>query len=207
MNWTTWWVFVTTEFVLCLTPGPAVLYVLSSALGSGARKSLASNMGILAANTMYFVLSATGLGALLMASSNLFLAAKWMGAAYLIYLGLKSFFSKTSVVASNGASVETGAWRLFGNGFLLQSSNPNIIAFFGALLPQFINPHAPVAPQIAIMAVTSAVVEFLVLLGYGLAAGQASSLARESRYANWTNRIAGTLMIGAGAGLAALKHT
>jgi homoserine/homoserine lactone efflux protein len=206
MNWSTWWIFVTTEFVLCLTPGPAVLYVLSSALGSGARKSLASNLGILAANTMYFVLSATGLGALLMTSSRLFFAAKWLGAAYLVYLGLKSFFAKTSVVSDKGANVETRGWRLFGNGFILQSSNPNIIAFFGALLPQFINPQAAMAPQIAILATTSAVVEFLVLLGYGLAAGQASALARESRYANWTNRIAGTLLIGAGAGLAALKR-
>jgi len=62
MSWTTWWVFVTTETILCLMPGPAVLFVLSSALRSGARSSVASSLGILAANAVYFLVSATGTG-------------------------------------------------------------------------------------------------------------------------------------------------
>ena len=207
MSWTTWWIFVSTETVLCLIPGPAVLFVLSSALRSGSRKSIASNLGILAANSVYFILSATGIGALLLASYNLFFAIKWIGAAYLIFLGIRALFGKADVVEMGPSPADRRAWHLFKDGFILQMSNPKAIVFFSALLPQFIDPHVEVAPQVAILAVTSAIIEFCVLLSYGLAAGWAAALARQPRYASWTNRVAGTLLIGAGAGLAALRRT
>jgi homoserine/homoserine lactone efflux protein len=208
MNPTTWWLFAGMELVLCLTPGPAVLYVISSGLRAGARQSIASNFGILAANAVYFVLSATGVGALLVASYNLFFAVKWIGAAYLIFIGLRALFGKASIIeAADAAPEKPSGWPLFRDGFILQASNPKAIVFFSALLPQFIDPHGAIVMQVAILAVTSMVIEFFVLLGYGAAAGRASHLARQPRYASWTNRIAGVLLIGAGAGLATLRRT
>lgn len=207
MTWATWWLFLVTEFVLCLTPGPAVCLVLAKALSLGPRRSIASSLGILAANVTYFVLSATSLGAILVASSRLFFAIKWIGAAYLIYLGLRTLFGEAPVVAAAPeAASHAGNWRLFGDGFILQASNPKALVFFTALLPQFVNPGAPVALQIAILGVTSLVVEFFVLLGYGGLAGHASLYARQPQYASWTNRVAGLLLIGAGAGLATLRR-
>lgn len=206
MTWTTWWLFATTETVLCLTPGPAVLFVLSSALKGGARTSVASNLGILTANAVYFALSATGLGALIAASSGVFEAVKWIGAAYLILIGLRALFSRAAIVPLEEVEERPGK-KLFGGGFLVQISNPNNIIFFTAFLPQFLEPRSAIVPQIAILAATSLAIEFLVLLGYGLAAGRASVWARQPRYATWTNRVAGTLLIGAGAGLAAIRRT
>ena len=197
MSLTTWWIFVCTETVLCLMPGPAVMFVLSSALKAGARKSIASNLGILTANTVYFALSATGIGALLL-SSKLFLAVKWIGAAYLVILGLRLLIDHNDVVVTQKNTIIDHKWHhLFFNGFTLQISNPKAILFFSALLPQFLNPHAAIVPQIVILGATSVVIEFSILLGYGIAG---SSIA--PRYARWTNRVAGGLLIGAGAGLA-----
>ena len=207
VNPTTWWLFAGTETVLCLTPGPAVLFVLSSALRSGTRMSLFSNLGILAANTVYFALSAAGVGSLLLASHNLFFAVKWIGAAYLIFIGLRAMFGKTEVLSAAAPQKEKRPWRMFADGFILQASNPKAIVFFTALLPQFVDPRSPVAPQMAILAITSVAIEFCVLLGYGAAAGRASEIARQPRYAAWTNRVAGGLLICAGAGIATLRKT
>ena len=208
MTWTTWWLFAATETILSFTPGPAVLFVLSSALRLGARQGIPAILAILAANTLYFALSATGIGALLVSSYRFFFAAKWLGAAYLVYLGARAILGHHSVVpAEEPAAIPTGgAWRLFADGLVLQLSNPKAIVFFSAILPQFIDPRRPVLPQIVILGLTSTICEFMVLFCYGVAASRASLLARQPRYATWTNRIAGALLIGAGAGLALLRR-
>lgn len=118
MNWTLWWLFAPTEVVLCLTPGPAVLLVLATALRRGRSASAASTLGILAANTIYFALSATGLGAVLLASYRIFFLIKWAGAAYLIYLGIRSLVSKGDTLGKPEAAAGAGRsfQRLFMDG-------------------------------------------------------------------------------------------
>ncbi len=209
MNWTLWWLFVPTETVLCLTPGPAVLLVLAIALRRGPGASAASTLGILSANTIYFALSATGLGAVLLASYRIFFLVKWAGAAYLIYLGVKALLSRPDTLGNPEivAAAKRSSHRLFVDGLLLQLSNPKAIVFFAALLPQFIDPKGDLVVQVVALGITSVVIESLVLLCYGLAAGRAMAMARQPRYARWTNRISGMLLIGAGGGLAALRRS
>lgn len=197
-----------TEAVLSLTPGPAVLYVLSQAIQRGPGKSVWASWGILSANAAYFVLSATSLGAVIVASYKLFFLIKWLGAAYLVYLGIASFFGKSSVMSlpEAGADPRSGV-RILGDGFFLQGANPKALLFFTAILPQFIDTRHSVAFQILILGVSSIMVEFAILFTYGQLAGRVLSTARSPRFEKLTNRIAGSLLIGAGVGLARLRRT
>ncbi|MEP7242509.1 MAG: LysE family translocator [Gammaproteobacteria bacterium] len=208
MTWTLWLMFVVTETALCVTPGPAVLLVLSQALTRGSLRAVWSIGGILAANTLYFVLSATGVGAILMASYDLFFTIKWIGAAYLVWLGATAFFGKSSVLSLRAAdATPVSGRRMFLNGFILQMANPKALVFFVALLPQFIHPKAAIVPQIVILALTSIVIEFVVQLVYALLAGRVTHLATLPRFAAITHRTAGSLLIGAGIGIAAIRKT
>lgn len=206
MSWQVWTTFAILETVLCFTPGPAVLLVLSQALSRGTGRAVFSIVGIIAANSVYFLLSATGVGAILLASYDLFFAIKWIGVAYLVWLGLNEIFGTPSLSVIRPADDTCAdAARMFRKGFILQMSNPKALVFFTALVPQFLNPHAPLAMQVAILAVTSMLIEFVVQLFYAALAGRFSHLAAEPRFAKITNRVAGTLLIAAGAGMAALK--
>ncbi|HEX8907420.1 MAG TPA: LysE family transporter, partial [Longimicrobiaceae bacterium] len=98
MTWQRWAVFMAMEIVLSLTPGPAVLFVVAQGLRYGAVRSLWANLGILSGNAFYFALSATGLGALLLASHDLFAAVRWAGAAYLVWLGISTFVGRGAAV-------------------------------------------------------------------------------------------------------------
>jgi threonine/homoserine/homoserine lactone efflux protein len=204
-----WLLFAITETILCLSPGPAVLLVLSVSLTRGWTSGLQASAGILVANTLYFLLSATSLGAILLASWEAFFLIKWVGAAYLIWLGLTMFVTRGAgniATAAHPTPTYTGRRTLL-HGVVTQGANPKALVFFTALLPQFVNPAAPLAPQIAILAVTSILIEFGVLASYAALASRARHFAQRPRFADVLKRVGGGLLIAAGAGLAALKRT
>jgi homoserine/homoserine lactone efflux protein len=208
MTWQIWLFFVMTEAVLSVTPGPAVLFVLSQAIKRGPAKSVWGSCGILSANTAYFALSATSLGAVIVASYKLFFLVKWVGAAYLVYLGVSSFVGKHQVLSLPDERIELRSGpRILRDGFVLQAANPKALLFFTAILPQFIDAHRNVAFQILVLGISSIVVEFAILFTYGELAGRALATARNPRFEKITNRIAGSLLIGAGLGLARLRRT
>jgi threonine/homoserine/homoserine lactone efflux protein len=208
MGWHGWILFVMVETMLCLAPGPAVLLVVSQGLSFGWRGSIAANLGILAGNAVYFALSATGLGAVLLASWDLFFAIKWIGAAYLVWLGLGAFFGRGEGATPAPAGARPAApLRRFRNGMVLQLANPKALLFFAALLPQFIDPAGAVARQVAILGVTSVAIEFVVLACYGGLAGRARLLAGRPRFARLVDRLSGLLLMAAGLGMALLRRT
>ena len=206
----TWLVFCMTEAVLCFTPGPAVMLVVSRSLTWGAAAGVRASLGILAANSMYFVLSATSLGAILLASWELFFLVKWLGAAYLVWLGARMILSTFTPGARRRGTPAgaPGASRggSFSHGFLTQGANPKALVFFSAILPQFVNPAGPIGVQVAILGVSSVLIELAVLGLYVGACRSARGWAQHPRFAAWSERLGGLLLVGAGAQLAAIRR-
>lgn len=207
MSVETWLLFCATEAVLSLTPGIAVMLVISSALQRGARAGLHASLGILAANALYFALSATSLGALLVASPALFTAVKWVGAAYLVVIGGQAIHA--ALVRPAGPSAELAlaapAGRAFLRGFATQAANPKALLFFIAILPQFIDPRGDVVLQVAVLGGSSIGIEFLVLALYVAVASRARRFAQGGRGAAALDALGGALLVFAGVGLAALR--
>lgn len=207
MDWGVWILFVLTDGALIVTPGPAVLFIVSQGLRRGSAGALWSAMGILAANTLYFAASGTGVGALLAASGRLFTVIKWAGAAYLLYMGAVALFRPglPASRATAGAADSSGRRSSFLRGLLVQISNPKALLFFVAILPQFIDRGRPIGMQILILGVTSILIEFVVLAAYGTAAARSARILMHPRYATATSRVSGALLVGAALGLLRLR--
>jgi len=196
MTFENWLLFCVTETVLCFTPGPAVMLVMTFALTRDARAGVGASFGILTANTAYFILSATSLGAVLVASWELFSLIKWIGAAYLVWLGLHMMIEAWR----NAASAAPAAIQP-------PSRNPKLLIFFTAILPQFIDPHAAVAPQVAILGVSSVTIELGVLCLYVAACQQVRGMVGHARFAAPLQALGGGLLVMAGVRLAALRRS
>ncbi len=198
-----WTIFFLMETVQCFRPGPAVLFVLSQGLARGALASTWASCGILAGNAVYFLLSATGVAAVLIGSRNAFDLITWVGAGYTVWLGLRTFMSSGAGLSlAPSAPSAVASARIFGGGFLLQISNPGVIVFFVAVFPQFIVPGHSVARQVLILAVTSIAVEFVVLSLYGILAAQLGKVAVQPRFVKLVNRLAGMMLLVAALALA-----
>lgn len=200
VNWDTFWLYVLAEAALSLSPGPAVMLVIACGLTHGARRAVAATLGVLSANAFYFALSATSLGAVLAASRTFFTAVKWAGAAYLVLIAARAIFGRPSPITVSRAPGESASPRaLFLSGLTLQLANPKTLLFFVAILPQFVDPHLPIGTQMLWLAAGSVIPEFFILLGYGYLASRVAGVATDPRYARWTDRVAGVLVLAAAA--------
>jgi homoserine/homoserine lactone efflux protein len=182
------------------------MLVITNAAKYGPRRTIATIGGSLLANIFYFAVCATSVGALLLSSANVFVAVKWVGAAYLVYLGIRSLLYPDGAltVPASASMVEKSAGRLCMEAIFLQLSNPKALLWFGAIVPQFIDPHRDIVEQIVILGATGTTTEFPILLGYAFLAGRIASLGPS--YGRWTSRISGAFLIGAGGGLALTRR-
>jgi homoserine/homoserine lactone efflux protein len=207
MRWEIFAAFAATLFVFAITPGPAVLLTVGHGMKSGWGASLKSALGVQAGNGVYFLLSVFGLGALLLSSEDLFHAIKYLGAAYLAFLGFKAIKNAGRAAEPKAAEPQRGlSDRPFWQATLMQLANPKSVLFFGALMPQFIDPNAPLLPQYALFAAVCFFVEMPILAVYGWLAAQGRRFTARPRVAVWRERLSGACLVGVGASLALIRR-
>ncbi|WP_347313173.1 LysE family translocator [Defluviimonas sp. SAOS-178_SWC] len=206
MSFELWLAFVAASSVLLAIPGPTVILVLSYALSQGRKVALATAAGVALGDFVAMTASLLGLGALVLASATLFTALKWVGAVYLVWLGVKLLRSRPVSSLGVDTSAALPAHGVFGHAAAVTALNPKSIAFFIAFVPQFLHTEAPLAPQFAILIATFVTLATLNALAYALlAAGMRERMRRPSTRL-WLNRVGGGALIGMGLLTATLRR-
>jgi threonine/homoserine/homoserine lactone efflux protein len=196
--------YVGASLALIATPGQDMLYVASRAIAQGRLAGVCSAVGVCLGILVHTALAALGVGALLMASEGLFLAVKVAGAIYLVVLGVRMCFTKADaarLAEGPRASLASLVWQ----GLLSNVSNPKIVLFFFAFLPQFVDPaSAHPTRELAFLGVLYAAMALPVKIAVGLAAGSVSEhVLRRPELLAWANRACGAVLVGLGLKLAA----
>ncbi|RQU35581.1 LysE family translocator [Burkholderia cenocepacia] len=209
MHETTLLIFAAVAFVGIATPGPTVLLALTNGSRYGVRRAAYGFAGAMLSDFVLIVAVALGLGALLMASEFWFSVVKWLGAAYLAYVGIRLLMSNGSLdVAAAQRSAGTASGRnasIFAKSFLTAVTNPKGYLFFSAFLPQFLDPLAPLAPQYVALALTFALLDGVVMFGYALLGARAVRLLKRSG-ALWLERTCGAMLLALAGSLALYRR-
>jgi RhtB (resistance to homoserine/threonine) family protein len=198
--------FIAAGLLLNLTPGPDVLYIVSNALRSGTRAGVVAGLGITAGCFVHVFAAAVGVSALLAASATAFTVLKWVGAAYLVWVGIRLLFAKAQApgfAVRNPACEAAGLWTVFRGGFLTNVLNPKVAIFFLAFVPQFIAPEAS-NKALAFVALGTLfnINSVAVNSAWAAAAGWMARHGTVQRGMHWLDRAAGAMFIAFGLRLA-----
>lgn len=198
--------FALVAAVAIATPGPTVLLALANGSRFGIRRATFGMLGAVTSDFVLVTAVALGLGALLAASEFWFSVVKWIGVAYLVYLGIMLLMSKGKLgKIADLATAKASRRSVFAKSFLVAITNPKGYLFVGALLPQFISPSAPQVPQYAIIALVFAAIDFSIMFAYAALGSQAVRLLRRSG-ALWLDRVCGVILLALAASLAFLRR-
>ena len=204
MSFESWAAFAAASAILLVIPGPTILLVVSYALGQGWRTALPMAVGVALGDFTAMTLSMLGIGALLAASATVFTIVKWIGAAYLIYLGIKLFRAGGTLDAKPRTDAASAA-KMMAHAWIVTALNPKSITFFVAFLPQFLDRNADFWTQMLIFELTFLTLAFANAFGYALVAARARSVVSNPRAIRIFNRTGGTLLVGAGIAAAAAR--
>lgn len=204
----TWLAFFVACWLISISPGAGAISCMAAGLRYGFRRAVWNIAGLILGILFVLAIVGAGLGAILAASSLAFTIVKWLGAAYLVWLGIQQWRAPALAVEAAAAQAEIGASprELVLRGFLVNASNPKGILFMLAVLPQFIDPHAPQLAQYALCGATLALTDSVVMSGYTVFASRVLRMLREPSHIRAMNRAFGGLFVAAGAALATFKR-
>lgn len=194
MNWHLFSAFLLITVVLFLTPGPIVTLIIATGARQGTRAALQTVAGATAGNAVLLALIALGLGWILKTSAEVFDALRWVGAAYLVWLGIQAWRHAGAAVNASAPRGHVQAWR----GFVVAITNPKSIAFFTAFLPQFIDPALPIERQLLVMCACSVTLGGLLDSGWAVAAGFGRAWFMKPRHNRLLGRLSSAVLIGGG---------
>jgi threonine/homoserine/homoserine lactone efflux protein len=202
MNWELFAAFLLITAVLVITPGPIVTLVIATGASQGTRAALTTVAGTTLGNAILLTAIAFGLSWVLKNAAALFEILRWVGAAYLIWLGIQAWRS----AGRNGGTPPPRGHVHFWRGFVVALSNPKTIAFFTAFLPQFVDPSLPAGRQLAVMCVVSVVLAVVTDCGWAIAAGLGRAWFMTSWRAKLLNRLSSAALIGGGVWLSLARR-
>lgn len=197
MQTETWLLYLFAIVLIGISPGPIAMLSMSHGIHFGKKRSIATGLGSVSAALVLMAASAAGLGAIISASEYGFSLLKWCGAAYLVFLGIKLLLTKQQgqkleVTKTEGKGT---AKQLYKQAFLVGISNPKDLLFFAALFPQFIDLTAPQMPQLTILALTWALVDFSFVMLYASMANVLAPSLKASNKLHWFDRTSGGVFL------------
>ncbi|CCN80428.1 Homoserine/homoserine lactone efflux protein [Vibrio nigripulchritudo SFn27] len=196
--------YIATATIFSFAPGSGTVNSISNGIKYGMRKSLPAILGLQIGLSFHIVLVGAGIGTLVAQSAIAFTVIKWVGVAYLIWLGIQKWRETASLQISEEQKMVSG-WQLMRNAVFINLTNPKSIVFLVALLPPFIDPAQDQFTQLAILGVTTIIIDVLVMLFYTGMAAQFGKLIRSEKVMSKMNRIFGSMFIGCGALLATAR--
>jgi threonine/homoserine/homoserine lactone efflux protein len=194
----TYLTFVIASIILCLTPGPDVIFILSRSVANGKKAGLYAVFGVIAGSYIHLAAAVLGLSAIIATSALAFTVIKILGAMYLLYLGASILFSKTRPIDFQSRGMQNNSnLSIFWQGFLSDVLNPKVALFYISILPQFIDPHANnYTVQLLILGVTLNTIGFLISLVWVHSASSLTQTLRESaKISYWLNKSLGGLFL------------
>ncbi len=198
-------VFALASLALAVVPGPAVLYIVAQSVHGGRRAGVVSAFGVASGGLVHVLAAVVGLSALLAASAQAFTVVKLVGAAYLVWLGIRTLLSRDDRIG--GRRPEVTLTRTYRQGVVVNVLNPKTALFFVAFLPQFVDPDGSARAQLAVLGAIFVVIALSSDLVWALVAGTASEVLRHSRaFLRAQRYVSGTVFIGLGVLAAAARR-